>query len=256
MTSYDYIAGKKRVLELIDKSSDQAIIDGMPTDDDLPFNKGYNIPVTAICITLKNSGKFFNESRQLAMMKLIKAFTSECLNILDQGPSDQMRDIGMHETSVYGVYSTPDVESKHDVYVKAHTLNTLKYMLNRLYDANKMPIMITGIGIATSKDIVFRADRDDSEVKDLVWMGRSLSTAYKLADLANGGKDPSKPVRAESEKFGAIVLSKEYYDQVKMMSRIKELFEKYEDKRFGTIYHGDLVDGDFYNWIKDGMKTD
>ena len=256
MTSYDYITGKKRIVELIDRSNEQKILDSIPSDTKIAFNDGYNMPITAIYVTIKNSGKIFNESRQLAMMKLIKAFTSETLNILGQSSSGQIMDVGMNGTSIYGIYSTPDVESKHDVYVKAHTANTLRYMLNRIFDSNKLPIILGGIGVASSKDIMFRADRDDSDIDDLVWMGRAASTAYRLSEIAGGAKDPSKPMKADSDRFGAIVLSKEFYDQVKMMSRIKELFEKYEDKRLGTMYHGDHVDGDFYNWIRDGMQTE
>ncbi|MFP3750942.1 adenylate cyclase, partial [Bacillus altitudinis] len=120
-------------------------------------------------------------------------------------------------------------------------------MLNKLLEERKLPNIKAGIGLAAKETLAVKAGRKSSGINNLVWIGDAVTHASKLSDLGN--KPPVEP----------IVMSKIFYnnyikEQMKNNENAKNWWKVKNDLNLGDIYHGNVIIGNFNDWINNGMN--
>ena len=243
---YDYKEGKRRILELLNDSTEIEEVKNIPSDKEFTYDNGYYGWVTALFVDLRESTKLFAENKKSSTARIIRCFTSEIIEILRN--DSNLREIGIRGDCVYAIYSSNKIQFDIEILDKAFYINTYLKMLNSLLSRKKMSEIKAGVGIATHKDLVIKAGRVGSGINNKVWIGKAVTYASKLSNEAN--KDNVSP----------ILLTKEFYDSIiktfkEENSNYKDnWFVEYTDKQLGKIYGCSLIKREFDKWIDEGMK--
>lgn len=241
--SYDYKGRKSKVEEILDNTDDINEVTTFPADSSFTYTNGYKAWATAIFVDLRNSTELFSNKDEIKISKVIRGFTSEIIEILKQGMSDDiLKEIGIRGDCVYSIYSTPHKDNIYDVFCRACIINTYIDMLNKLLSERKLPQIRAGIGISTGKILAVKAGRKNSGINNLVWVGETVAEAAKLADKGN------------KEKYKPIVISDIFYvniidQQMKNNSKASTWWTKHDG-----FYSGNLIMPDFNQWVKNGMS--
>lgn len=246
---YDYKERKKKVEEILDNTDAVNEVKKFPRDEDFTYTNGYKAWASAIFVDLRDSTTLFTGNDDISIAKLIRGFTSEIIEILMKDTDkEDLKEIGIRGDCVYAVYSTPTKDDIYDLANRAFHINTYMNMLNKLLSDRGLPSIRAGIGLGASVTLTVKAGRMHSGVNNLVWIGKSVATAAKLADLGN--KDGIKP----------IVMSSVFYSnyieiQKKKKSYAERWWTQKTDTKFGVYWHGNVVKSEFDKWIDDGMKN-
>lgn len=252
--TYNYKDGKKRIQEVIDNIIEIEEKDYVPVNGSFTFDNAFKAWVTAIFIDIRNSTDIFTSENKKDVTKIIRSFTSEIIEILDDekipGNNNMtlpLEEIGIRGDCVYAIYSAKTQEHDYEVYNRACYINTLMKMLNKLFKDNNLPTIEAGIGISTSKEVIIKAGRKFSGINHKVWIGNAVTKASKLSSL--GYKNGVK----------RIVMSKTFYDSIIKKQLAKDenatsWFKECTTSKFGHYYHCDIIIKGFNNWIKKGMK--
>ena len=155
MSKYDFREGKKRVIEILNDENEIQVSKVLPHEKDLSFNNGYYGWVSAIFVDIRNSTALFAENTKTSTARIIRCFTSEIIEILNDD-SLNLREIGIRGDCVYAIYSADTKEKDISLFEKAFTINSFITMLNSLLKVG-MPKIQAGIGIATSEDLLIKA---------------------------------------------------------------------------------------------------
>lgn len=245
---YDYKERKKKIKEILDNTNAVNEVEKFPRDKDFTYSNGYKAWATAIFVDLRDSTTLFTDHDDVEISKVIRGFTSEIIEILKKDTdAEELKEIGIRGDCVYAVYSTPEKDDVFDVSKRAFYVHTYMKMLNKLLADKNLPFIKAGIGLAASKTLAVKAGRENSGINNLVWIGKSVATAAKLADLGN--KDEVSP----------IVMSNVFYinyikKQLKRNPEAEKWWIKGYDEKYGEFWHGDVIITDFNKWINDGMK--
>lgn len=247
-SSYDYKKRKKKVEEILDNTNEVKESENFPIDNEFTYTNGYKAWASAIFVDLRDSTELFTNKDDISIAKVIRGFTSEIIEILRKDVSStELKEIGIRGDCVFAVYSTPIPDDIYDVANRSFYINTYMKMLNKLLEERDLPEIKAGIGLATSETLAVKAGRKDSGINNLVWIGESVSKAAKLSDLGN--KDKTNP----------IVMSSIFFENFIKASRnnqkedYKEWFSSELDSNLDEYYHGNIVIGDFDEWIKEDM---
>lgn len=245
MANYDYIEGKKRIYEIIDSSNEIEEKGKVLCSQSFTYENGYYSWVTAIFIDIRDSTSLFTEYKRSTVAKIVRAFTSEIIEILKN--DDNLRDIGIRGDCVYAIYTTPNKEDDYEIYQKSLFVNTYMEMLNKILTKKQMPNIKAGIGISTDKELVVKAGRKDSGINDFVWIGNAVTHASKFSNMAN--KDGYKSILASSD-FMKNIIEKEKANEPNYKSNWFTLFSSNE---MGYFYSFSIVKTGFENWIKNNL---
>ena len=201
-------------------------------------------------VDIRKSTELFAENKKTSTAKIIRSFTSEIIEILRD--DDNLREIGIRGDCVYAIYATPQKSDVYNVADKAFCVNTFLDMLNELLNKKKMKTIQAGIGLATNQDLVIKAGRKQSAINSKVWIGKAVTYASKLSNIANSDKNNDE-----------ILMTACFYNNVieELINRnpnknVKTWFEHYNDSTIGGFYGCDVVNSDFHNWIMGGMKDE
>ncbi|MFB5678768.1 adenylate/guanylate cyclase domain-containing protein [Paenibacillus terreus] len=244
-SGYDYKERKKKVEEILDNTDAVNEVEKFPRDADFTYTNGYKAWAGAIFVDLRDSTSLFTNQDDIEISKVIRGFTSEIIEILKKDTDDtELKEIGIRGDCVYAVYSTPLKSDIYDINLRAVYINTYMKMLNKLLEARNLTKIKAGIGMATNETLAVKAGRKSSGINNLVWIGDSVARASKLSDLGN------------KDGIGPIVMSSLFYHNYKdeANDKQKNFWTKKEDSTYGTYYHGDVVMGDFNDWITSGME--
>lgn len=239
---YDYKAGKKRIEEILD--NDLSVIEqkNLPKDDSFTFDNAYYSWVSAIFVDIRDSTKLFNNEDKEEVSKVIRAFTSEVIEILRN--DDGLREIGIRGDCVYAIYSTPMQADTYEVYNKTICINTLLNMLNKLYSQRGLNPIKAGIGMSTAKELVVKAGRKGVNINNKVWIGSSVTKASKFSSQAN--KNGIGPIAISSCTYSNII----ELEKAAQGEDCASWFTSQYDFDLGTYYDCSLVRTDFNNWIE------
>ena len=97
--SYDYKEGKKRIEEILENEMEIKVNGKLPAGDEFTFDNGYKSWITALFIDIRDSSQIFQDENSEKVAKMIRAFTSEIIEILRE--SDVLREIGIRGDCVY-----------------------------------------------------------------------------------------------------------------------------------------------------------
>lgn len=247
MYEYDYINGKKRVNEILNDSNEIEEKEKVPKMNEFTFHNGYFSWVTAVFVDIRDSTTIFTETKKTSTSKMIRAFTSEVIEILKN--DDNLREIGIRGDCVYAIYTTSKKEEDYEIANKVFYVNTFMKMLNKLLQNKNMKNIKVGIGVSTAQELVVKAGRENTGINNLVWIGKAVTYASKFSSFAN------------SNGYRNIVFSDNFYNSFIGVLREKNKnknvdswFTKYKDEKFGCFYDCDIIKSDFNDWIENEMK--
>jgi class 3 adenylate cyclase len=245
----DWINGKKRILDILNSPNEIEEKDKVPTEPEFCFDNGYYAWVTAVFVDIRNSTQLFSENKKTTTAKVVKAFMSEIVEILRDDPN--RREIGIRGDCVYCIYTT--IKKNEDLIIarKAFCINTFMNMFNRLLTEKSINPIKVGVGVATAQELVVKTGRKGSGINSLVWIGKAVSYASKFSNIANKNGNES------------IIFSTLFYEN--MISELKKLnknknveswFHTKNDAQLGNYYTCNVVNSNFDQWIKGGMKNE
>lgn len=251
MATYDYINGKKRINAILDDDVEVIKQDKLPKESEFTFDNAYESWVTGIFVDIRDSTKLFSQEDKNKVSRLIRAFTSEIIEILrldtNAKPDDKLREIGIRGDCVYAVYTTPQKDDVYEIADKSFYVNTFMNMLNVLLKKSGYPAIKVGIGVSTGKDLVVKAGRENVGINNLVWIGSAVTMASKFSGLGN--KNGMKSLVFSSCTYFNII------DRLKKESpEAESWFSVHNDFELGTYYTANVVKTFFDNWIDNGMK--
>lgn len=249
--SYDYKKGKLVIEEILNGKPEINDTTKIPkSDNEFTFDNAHYGWVTAIFVDIRDSTALFSGSDKYITAKIVRAFTSEIIEILreDSSCAGLLREIGIRGDCVYAIYTAKDPISKIvDIYLqKAFYINTFLSMLNKMLDEKGYRNIKAGIGVATDKELVIKAGRRDVGINAKVWIGNAVTKASHLSSLGN--KDGKETIAL------CITTYKNAIEH--MISRNLN-----HETRYGIInwfsyssddkcYFTDVVKKEFNNWVK------
>jgi len=176
----------------------------------------------------------------------MRAFCSEIIDILRK--NDNYRQIGIRGDCIYAIYSTPYQSDLHAILNDAILINTFQKMFNKLLSENSFPTFSIGIGLGASKDLIVKAGKKGTGIRDYIWIGSAVVNASKLS--SQGNRDFFKPIVMDSTFYFNIKEFKanEDYSYSDYFSKKKSI------KLDEYVYHADMIYCEYDNWINRGMK--
>lgn len=243
--AYDYKAGKKRINDILDNDLEVIEKNKLPNDENFTFDNACYSWVSAVFVDIRNSTKLFNNEDKKVVSKIIRAFTSEVIEILRD--DNNLREIGIRGDCVYAIYTTPTKTSILDLFEKAVTINTLIAMLNSMYQEKGYNKIAVGIGMSTAQELVVKAGRKGVDINNKVWIGSAVTKAAKFSSLANKG-DINPIVISNCTYSNIIELEKETQGD-----DCVSWFNSHYDIDLGTYYDCSVVKTLFSEWITKGM---
>ena len=247
MASYDYKNGKSRIEEILNNETEIKEKEKVPKDDNFTFSNGYYSWVSAIFVDIRESSKLFTDDDKEKVAKIIRSFTSEIIEILKK--DDNLREIGIRGDCVYAIYTTPSQEDIYKIAEKTFFINTFMKMLNKLLEKKDYPTIKVGIGMSTAKELVVKAGRKNASINNKVWIGDAVTKASNLSSLGN--KDGVSPIVFSELSYTKFI---EQLVENNKNKNPKSWFEEESTYEYGIYYSADIIEENFYNWIKNGMN--
>lgn len=239
---YNYRDSKSNIINILKSKTPIEKKDKISADHEFTYDNGIRCFTSAIFVDIKNSTELFkNQDEKLA--RLLRAFTSEIITIFQD--FDKYNQIGIRGDCVYAIYSTPKQHDVCEVFRIAIKVNTFMKMFNQLLKDFKYPNIGVGIGLGCSEELIIKAGRTGTGINDKIWIGDAVVDAANLSSIAN---------RNDCDK---IVMSSDFYYKIRESEyKNKDYFRKIscQNEDYGGLYECNVVNSDFDNWIKRGMK--
>lgn len=248
MENYDEFRNcKKRVIDIIHSKTSIKNLDSIPSNEnEFTYENGIKTLVGALFVDIRNSTDYFKENKPETIARVMRAFCSETISILQK--DENFRQIGIRGDCVYGIFSAPLIRDLERILSNAILINTFQKMFQKILLKNSMPTFEIGIGLGCSNDLVIKAGKKGTGINDLIWIGDAVIDACKLS--SQGNIDGFKP----------IVMSDCFYSNIKnQKANPKETYsdccsQKYSNKLGESVWHCNMVTIDFYDWIEGGMN--
>lgn len=242
--SYDYKNSYSRIKKILDSSNEVEDQKEIPIlDAEWVSKNGIRSWSTAIFIDIVDSTSLFlsGANKHTTIAKSIRALASEILIILKANPNN--RQLGIRDDCVYGIYSTPNKSSIHSVLQDAYNINTFMKMFNKELQTKSFPTIEVGIGIATSKNLIIKADvkgpgNKGKIIADKIWIGKAGNNAFKLSREAN--RDNKKSILLNTTAFTNV---KEYFSNPDLFTKI------WSDKIEEDVYECNIINSKMDRWI-------
>lgn len=241
--NYDFKKGKENVIEILNSTMDVEQKNIIPSNEnEFTYDNGIKTNVAALFIDIRNSTRYFKNNGPKTISKVIRAFCSEIISILKEDKNS--RQIGIRGDCVYCIYTAPDVDVLVNILDTAVTINTFQLMFQEILENKNIPNFEIGIGLGLGSDIVIKAGKKYSDIKDYIWIGDAVIDACNNSSLGNSGN------------FKTIVINDAFYNKVKnninYKGKIDDSFELTLDG--DPIWNCDLVWKKYKEWIIQGMK--
>lgn len=247
MSNYDYMAGKKRLDEILDNDLEVIEQNKIPSDSEFTFENGYYGWVSSIFVDMRDSSSLFADEDKEKVSKIVRGFTSEVIEILRD--DDNLHEIGIRGDCVYAVYTTPSQDEIYELAYKAFCVNTFMKMLNTTLKDKSFPTIKVGIEMATAQELVVKAGRKGVGINNKVWIGKAVTTASNLSGIGN--KNGYKSV---------VIAELSYINFIDKLVELcgedsKKWFREHFDFNMGRYYDTSTIISDFNDWIDAGMQT-
>lgn len=244
---YKYKKGRDRVNFILNDKNNVEVTKKVPDKKKFSYNNSFYSNVTAVFVDIKNSTKLFGENKRTSTSKIIRAFTSEIIEILNY--DDNLREIGIRGDCVYAIYTCSSNEENYRIAEKAIYINTYIKMLNKMLLEKKMETIKVGIGVNNGKELVVKMGKEGTKINNLVWVGEAVSHASKFSGIA--GRAISDPIIFSKSFYNSIV---NRFNSSKHLYDISKLRKKHNAKILGCYYSCDIKIKEFNQWIDGGMK--
>lgn len=244
---FDYKESKKRIIDILSSKTEIKEVDKIPSDEsNFTYENGIRSRVGSIFIDIINSSELFKENNSEKVARIMRAFCSEIIDILRK--NDNYRQIGIRGDCIYAIYSITNKSDLHAILDDAILINTFQKMFNKLLDKNSFPTFSIGIGLGASKDLIVKAGKKGTGISDYIWIGSAVVNASKLSSQGN------------RDSFEPIVMDSTFYSNIKEFKANKDhMYSHYFSKKQSNkldeyVYHADMINCEYDNWINGGMK--
>lgn len=246
MGFYDYAAGKKRIINILDSKTRIEQSDDIPNyDEEFTYENGVKTWVGALFVDIRRSTKYFTNNKPDTVARVMRAFCSEIITIL--AANNNYRQIGIRGDCVYAIYSCSTLTQLDSIMNDASYINTFQLMFRRILFKKSLPTFSFGIGLGVSEDLIIKAGKKGSGINDLIWIGDAVIDASNMSGIANkAGFDP-------------IVMDSCFYENIKDLDASSEhkygdfISDKYSSDLGETVYHTDIIDICFKDWIGENV---
>lgn len=239
----DYKESKMRVEDILNSKTLIKDVEQISDDESgFTYENGVRTWIAAMFIDIRNSSALFNNNKQETIARIMRAFTSEVIQILRQNP--KCVQIGIRGDCVYGIYSVQTIVDLNNIMLDACYINTFQRMFQIILSRKGWPTFQIGIGLGASKALVIKAGKKGTGINDNIWIGDAVIDAVKLSGEGN------------KNNVSTIVMDNCFYNNIKDFAANSEhLYSFYitnvrPAKFKQDIYHCDMVLTDFNNWIK------
>lgn len=246
---YEFKDSKANVINILKSKTPIKKMKKIPADVEFTYENGIETYVSSIFIDIKNSSKLFH-ARDEKLARLLRAFTSEIITILQNNPN--YNQIGIRGDCVYGIYSTQIKKDVVEVLDIAITINTFMKMFNELLKQNHYSTIGVGIGLGCDKELIIKAGRSGTGINNKIWIGDAVVDAANLSSIAN------------RNGFKKIAMDTYFYDNIidikkKKNDEYAEWITKVDIKNPRNssgidFYQCSIINCEFDNWIEGGMK--
>ena len=103
--------------------------------------------------------------------------------------------------------------------------------------------------MSTAKELVVKAGRKNASINNKVWIGDAVTKASNLSSLGN--KDGVSPIVFSELSYTNFI---EQLVENNKNKNPKSWFEEESTYEYGIYYSADIIEENFYNWIKNGMN--
>ena len=244
---YDYIEGKKRIYDILDSKTKIQVTNNIPKQDsEFTYENGIKAWVGSIFVDIVDSSSLFKDYDAEKVARIIRAFCSEIIEILRL--NDQYVQIGIRGDCVYAIYSVSTKEDLKQILSDAIMVNTFQKMFQKILKTKQYTTFDIGIGLGASQDLIVKGGRKGTGISDYIWIGDAVVDASKLS--SQGNRDSFEPICLSScffENISEFNANDDY--------KYNHYFNaKYSYKLGETVYHGDMINCAFNNWIDGGMN--
>ena len=247
MGNFDYKESKKRIIDILTSKTEIQETNSIPSDEsNFTYENGIKSWVGSIFVDIRNSTAYFKENKPEQVSRVMRAFCSEIISILQS--DDNFRQIGIRGDCIYGIFTAPNKSDLNNILNNAILINTFQKMFQKILTNYSMPTFEIGIGLGCSKDLIIKAGKKGSGINDLIWIGDAVIDACKLS--SQGNLDGFNPI-VMSECFFANIKEFDANENHKYKSYCTN---KYSQKLNENVWNCDMVYSDFNNWINGGMN--
>ena len=246
MIFYDYAQGKKRISEILNSKTKIEETEIIPkSDEEFTYENGIRSWVGALFVDIRDSSDYFKNNDADKVARVMRAFTSEIITILSN--NEYYRQIGIRGDCVYAIYTASKKAHLSAIEQDAAMINTFQKMFNKLLDKNGFEVFSVGVGLGCGNDLIIKAGKKSSGINDLIWIGDSVVNASNLSSIGN------------KNGFNPIVMDALFYSNIKDFNANSnetygDLFKEAYSAELGmTIYHGNVVNTAFDNWIEEHL---
>lgn len=255
---YNYKNGKSNILKILNSPNEVKESNNISeiedsTNGSLNFENGVRGWISSIFIDIVDSSSLFQGKKDKTIAKIIRAFSSEIVDILND--TQLYRQIGIRGDCVFGVFSTPHKKDIDTVFNMAVDINTLRGMLNSLLEKGNFPKIEYGIGLGCSKDLVIKVGKK-RVVNDLVYIGDAVVNASNYSSIANRNQISTI---AMDRCFYSNILDLQKESNKDFESWISIEYKKtpyYTTTKEVDFYHCDIIRKQFSDWIRNGMPKE
>jgi len=157
--------------------------DNIPTRDQLTFTNGFYLSCSALFVDIRKSSELTDYHKNRALAKLYRAYISEVVAVLNGDPN--CAEINVVGDCVSGIFSTPKKPDIDSTFSTACEVASLIKILNFRLKTHNMTEIVVGIGLSWSNVLMVKAGYSGSGINDVVWMGKAVNEASRLASYGN-----------------------------------------------------------------------
>ena len=244
MGGFNYEESRIRIEDILNSKTDIKEVESISNDEDgFTYENGVRTWVGAMFIDIRNSTDYFKDNNPEKVARVMRAFTSELIEILRQ--NKKYVQIGIRGDCVYAIYSVQAPQDLKSIMSDACFINTFQQMFQAILYKKGWPTFEIGIGLGASQDLVIKAGRKGTGINDNIWIGDAVIDASKLSNEGNtSGIDP-------------IVMDSCFYENIKDFDANKNHKYFYYAKSIRSsklseyVYCCNMITVDFNNWITD-----
>lgn len=243
--NYNYEDAKRRIYDVLNSKTEIQECKIIPNDEsEFTYDNGIRTWVGAMFIDIRNSTNYFKDNKSEIVARIMRAFCAEIISLLKQ--NDLYRQIGIRGDCVYAIYSTPEKSDTLRILHDSFWINTFQKMFQKILSKKEFPEFEIGIGLGLNKDLVIKAGKKNSGIRDYIWIGDAVVDASKLS--GQGNKDG----------FATIVMDSCFYDNIKDFKSGNETYSnliasKYSNVLKENVYHCNRIMTEFNAWIEENI---
>ena len=183
---YNFEESLSRIDQMLSfQITEDEVSSSVPTLSEIP-TRGGNITYCSVMHIVINSSSGNNSQ----MVKIHRAFLSETIAILSS--DNNCIDAVVLGNSLTAVFTTPFKINIEQMIDKSAMINTLAQIVSKKAKGMGLPCLSVRIGIDYGKAILMRFGKlNTAEInpKELVWMGKPIEGAMKLAETPENSKN-------------------------------------------------------------------